>query len=282
MSVPQRTRRLRVGLLPEPRDERAQQELLGQAHARVRRHLEGAHLQQAEPAAAAVGRVELVDAELGAMRVAGGVDEQMAEEAVHEPGRDGRAPASDFRPMETGCEAGRRPVAGPVPKRDFQFVERIVARLVHARALAGRADEQAAEQKRERRVILPVREQAPQQIRPAQQRAVRGRRAADDDVVAAAGAGVAAIDHELLRAQPRLARFLVKHRGVVHEFVPVGGRMDVHLDDAGIGRDLEHVEARIGRRRVAFDDDGRAELRRRCLRRRRRGRDNPPASPPAA
>ena len=73
--------------LPEPRDERAQQQLLRQAHARVRRHLEGAQLHQPQPAAAAVGGVELVDAELGAVRVAGDVDQQIAEDAVHQPRR---------------------------------------------------------------------------------------------------------------------------------------------------------------------------------------------------
>ena len=37
--------------------------------------------------------------------------------------------------------------------------------------------------------------------------------------------------------------------------------MKVHLDDAGIRRDFEHSEARIVRRSVAFEDDGRVELR---------------------
>jgi hypothetical protein len=39
-----------VGLVPETRDQRAQQQLLHDAHARVRRHLERAQLQQAEAA----------------------------------------------------------------------------------------------------------------------------------------------------------------------------------------------------------------------------------------
>jgi len=60
--------------------------VLREAHAGVRRHFEGAHLDQAEPAAAGIGRVELVDAELGPMGVAAGVDEQVAEEAIHQPG----------------------------------------------------------------------------------------------------------------------------------------------------------------------------------------------------
>ena len=48
-SVPQRFSRAGpVRLLPEARHQRAHQQLLRQAHARVRRHLEGAHLEQAE------------------------------------------------------------------------------------------------------------------------------------------------------------------------------------------------------------------------------------------
>ena len=35
--------------------------------------------------------------------------------------------------------------------------------------------------------------------------------------------------------------------------------MHVHLDDAGVGRDLDRVEARIARRRLAFDDHRQAE-----------------------
>ena len=128
-AVPQRTSRLRVRLAPEARDQRAQQQLLRQAHPRVRRHLEGAELDQAEPAGRAVRRVELVDADLGAVRVAGDVDQQVAEDAVDQPGR-------------------RIAVAriGHLREGDLQLVERVVARLVDARRLAGRADEQAGEQ----------------------------------------------------------------------------------------------------------------------------------------
>ena len=39
-----------VGLCPEASDQRAQQQLLGNAHAGVRRHFEGAQLQQAQAA----------------------------------------------------------------------------------------------------------------------------------------------------------------------------------------------------------------------------------------
>ena len=87
LGAPARQARRRIGLAPEARDQRAQQQLLREAHARVRRHLEGAQLEQAEAAGGAVGRVQLVDAELGAVRVAGDVDQQVAEQAVDQPGR---------------------------------------------------------------------------------------------------------------------------------------------------------------------------------------------------
>ena len=109
-------------------------------------------------------------------------------------------------------------------------------------------------------MALPVQHQALQQVGPAQERAVVGRRAADHDVVAAAGAGVAAVDHELVGAEPRLARLLVDRRRGRHAILPVRGRMDVDLDDAGIGRDADDVEARILRRAVALDMDRQAEL----------------------
>ena len=53
--MPQRTSRFEYGVFPEPGDQAAEQELLDQAHPCVRRHLEGAHLDQPEPAAAVSG-----------------------------------------------------------------------------------------------------------------------------------------------------------------------------------------------------------------------------------
>src|SRR6516225_4953598 len=44
-----------VGLLPEPGDKGAQQELLRQTHARVRRHLKRPHFQKAKPACTGLG-----------------------------------------------------------------------------------------------------------------------------------------------------------------------------------------------------------------------------------
>ncbi len=219
-----------VRLLPEAGDQRTQQQLLGERHARVRRHLEGAQFEQAEAPGRAVRRIELVDAELGAVRVAGDVDEQVPEHAVDQPGRD---VAADRRNLAEG---------------DLHLVERIVPRLVDARRLAGRADEQAGEQVGQAGVVVPVGDQAAQQVRPAQEGRVVRRRAAEHEVVAAAGAGVAAVDHELLGGQARETGRLVEVRGLLDQLVPALGRMDVDLDHAGVGR---HAEIASGAGRPA-------------------------------
>ena len=48
-----------IRLLPEPGDQGAQQQLLRQAHARVRRHFEGAQLHQAQPSGRRSGEYSL-------------------------------------------------------------------------------------------------------------------------------------------------------------------------------------------------------------------------------
>jgi hypothetical protein len=53
----------------------------------VRRHLEGAQLQEPAPAGSGIGRKELVDAELGAVRVACRIDQDVAEDAIDQPRR---------------------------------------------------------------------------------------------------------------------------------------------------------------------------------------------------
>ncbi len=99
------------------RDQGAKQEMLRQAHPRVRWHFKGAHFEQSEAARSRVGRIELVDAELGAVRAAGGVDEQVSEDAVDQPRRS----AAMIRNLL---------------KRDFHLVDLIVAGFVDARRLA--------------------------------------------------------------------------------------------------------------------------------------------------
>ena len=237
-----------VGLLPKARDQRADQQLLREAHLGVRRHLERAKFHQTQASGGTVGRVEFVDADLRAVRAAGDVDEQVAEDAVDEPGGNAR-------------RAARRHLG----ERDLELVERIEPRFVDARCLARRPDEQSREQIRKRGMVLPEADDALEQIGPAQKWAVGRRRRADDDVIAAAGSGVLAVELKFLRAQPRLTGLFVERRRDRDGLAPAARRLNVHLDDARIGRHLDHVDARVERRRIAFDVNRRPEIRGRAF-----------------
>ena len=118
---------LLVGVLPESGDHRAKQEMLGEAHAGMGRHLEGAHFQKSQSSAGGFRGVELVDAEFGAMSVARGIRQNVAKNAIDRP----RGDAALFRDLLEG---------------DLEFIDLIVAGLVDARGLTGGADERAAEQ----------------------------------------------------------------------------------------------------------------------------------------
>jgi len=207
----------------------------------MRRHLEGAQFQQPQAPGGTVGRVELVDAELAAVGVAGGVDEQVAQRAVNQPWRHRRAVQGEL--------------ALQLVEADLDLVDLVAAGLVKARRLAGGADEHAAEQIAQRRVVVPVGDEAGQQVRPAQEGAVGGGGAAEHEVVAATSAGVAAVEHELLGRQARVVRRFVEEFGVVDEFGPVVGGVDVDLDHARVGRHGQRLQARVARRRVAFEHD---------------------------
>ena len=84
-------------------------------------------------------------------------------------------------------------------------------------------------------------------------------------MIAAAGAGVAAIQGEFLGAQVLLERGLVQELGVLNKFVPVVRRVDVHLNHAGIGRHLQQLQARVARRWIAFEHDFHVERFGGCL-----------------
>ena len=103
-----------VGLAPEAGDERADEQRLHQRHLRVRRHLEPAQLEQAEPAARGVGAVQLVDAELGAVGVAGEVGEQVPQRAVDHPWPGAAVGVGEpFELGERDLELVQRSRAGP-------------------------------------------------------------------------------------------------------------------------------------------------------------------------
>jgi hypothetical protein len=50
-------------------------------------------------------------------------------------------------------------------------------------------------------------------------------------------------------------RRVVEELGVVDQFGPVVRGVDVDLDDTGVGRHLQQLQARVARRRVAFEHD---------------------------
>ena len=240
LGVPALEVRRTVGLLPEARHQRPHQQLLGQAHAGMRRHLEGAHLQQAQATGGAVGRIQLVDAELGAVGVAADVDQQVAHHPVDQPGRArGHAVGGDALQFGEG---------------DLDLVDRVVARFVDPRRLAGGADEQAREQVAQRRVVVPVAHHAGQQVGPAQEGGVGHRGATEHEVVAPTGAGVAPVEHELLGRQPGFVAGLVEVGGLLDQFGPAVGGVDVDLDHARVGRHPQGRQARVLGRLVALQD----------------------------
>ena len=141
-------------LVPEPGHQRTHQKRLHHRHLEMRWHLEATQFQQAEPAAWGVGAVQLVDAELGAVGVAGDVGKQMPQCAIGHPRLRGSGTAGQ---------------AGDLGERDLEFVERIGPPLVDPRRLRRGADEAACEQIGQRRMTLPVGQHRDQQIGPSQQ-----------------------------------------------------------------------------------------------------------------
>src|SRR3984957_5629784 len=105
-------------------------------------------------------------------------------------------------------------------------------------------------------MIVPVAEQTAQQVGAAQEWRVRSARAAEYDVVAAAGAGMPAVQHEFLGRQARLARGLVQKRGPLRQLTPIRGGMNIDFDDSGIRRHAEITDARIVGRLIALENDG--------------------------
>ena len=112
----------------------------------MRGHLERAELEQSEATRRAVRAVQLVDAKFSAMRVAGDVDQQIAEQTIDEP----------WRSLPPGPTVGVE-----LPEREIELVNAVVSGLVDAGRLARWADEHPGEEIRERRVIEPIPDEAP-------------------------------------------------------------------------------------------------------------------------
>jgi hypothetical protein len=121
------------GLLPEAGHQRAQQQLLGNAHAGVRRHLEGAQFEQAQAAGGLLSGEYSLSMQNSLRWV---------------------LPVTSTRMLRSVRSTSQGGMSCPVHlavfldlvEGNFQLVQLVVAGLVHPRCLAGGADEQAAEQ----------------------------------------------------------------------------------------------------------------------------------------
>ena len=116
-------------------------------------------------------------------------------------------------------------VAVDLLQRDLQFVKLVVAGLVHARRLAGRADEHAAEQVAQRRVVVPVGDEAGQHVRPAQEGSLGIERVVPEAQVIGAEVGGAV-------RQQRDAHTNLAHLGHAHG-VDDGRPLAALLDEPG-------------------------------------------------
>src|SRR5205085_8739542 len=103
--------------------------------------------------------------------------------------------------------------------------------FVDAWRLAGRADEKARKEIGQRRVPLKIENQALQKVRTAQERAVGCSLSAQHNMVAPAGSGVAAVDHELVRAEAAQASFLVERTCHINGLAPRRRGMNVDFDN---------------------------------------------------
>ena len=79
-------------------------------------------------------------------------------------------------------------------------------------------------------------------------------------MIAAAGAGMPAVEHIFVGTETALMRVVVNGLGDIDGFAPGFRGLNIDFNDAGIGRDFENIKPRIGRRRVAFDMDRQIEF----------------------
>jgi hypothetical protein len=194
-----------IRLLPEAGHERAHEQGLdaapsgGAAASRSRAVSSSPSRPRSES-----GAEELVDAELRAVSVADEVGQQVPQSRSTSHGDVTASPD----PLGPGSGLGRG--ALHLGEGDLQLVERLETPLVDPRRLARRPDESAREDIGQRGVVLPIGDDAAQADRAAQQRGVGGPRPAEREVVAAAGAGVGAVEVELLGREMDLTGVLVE------------------------------------------------------------------------
>ena len=91
----------------------------------MRRHLKPAELDEAQATAGRVRRIELIDAEFRTMGVAGEVDQQIAEDAIDQPGAHPILRAASVFGGAQGI--------GNLPHGNFQLIQIVRAAFISAR-----------------------------------------------------------------------------------------------------------------------------------------------------
>ena len=79
-------------------------------------------------------------------------------------------------------------------------------------------------------------------------------------MIAATRAGMPPVDHEFIGAKADLAGFLIHRFRGRHDLGPGVGGVDIDLDHPRIGRDADHVQARVIWWPVPFDMHGQAQF----------------------
>ena len=236
----------------------------------MRRHLEGAQFQQAQPAGAAESGEYSLSMQ-NSLRCVLPVTSTRMLRSVRSTIHGG---------MASPCTSRLRSIS---LQRDLQLVQLVVARFVHARRLAGRADEHAA--------------RTGSSGTGGCASTAAGWPAARACAGTGESAGVAPPSTKWLPPpvpvwRPSVMNFSADRRVsnaawyrnsvCSHQLAPAVGRMDVDLDHARIGRDLQQLQARVARRRIAFQHDLHAQFLGGGLDGRPAGRGSPPGAPAAA
>lgn len=143
---------------------------------------------------------------------------------------------------------------------NFQFGEVVGTAFINAGGLAGGADELVGEEVGKAGMVLPVGDEAAEQVGAAQKGTGGGTVAADRDVCAAAGADGVFVPVLFAGAEATVCGGFVDGLVDMDKFFPGLGGVDVDFDDAGVRGDLEALDALVAGRSVAFELDGNLQM----------------------
>ena len=88
-------------------------------------------------------------------------------------------------------------------------------------------------------MVMPVADQAAQQIRAPQERGILCLLRTQYKMVATTGAGMTSVHHELLGGEPAFVGVGVQGFGLLHHFVPGPDRLHIHFDHPRVRGDPE-------------------------------------------